>query len=236
MGIRAAMEHIPPLQMDRRYQFRWYGVEAAQNAQQVQNQIAMTNVLRGIPPQQYPGYQLDLVPVIAQLVENTFGPRLAPLLFKDMRSQLSIPVQLENNLLSEGIDLAVHPMDNDVEHIQMHMPLLGNGDPTGVVRVHLERHKMSMEQKTASSMQAGGMPPPTGIPQGATMVGGLNPSPPAGEPGIPGGQMNEQPQPGVAGTPRIGAQPGQPRFQKPPGAIHQDQLKAPGKMPRAQRQ
>jgi hypothetical protein len=233
MGIRATMEVIPPLQMDRLYQFRWFGVEAAQNAQQVQQQIAMTNVLRGIPPQSYPGYQLDLVPVIAQLVENTFGPRLAPLLFKDMKSQLSLPAQFENQLLVEGIDLAVHPMDNDVEHMQTHFPMLQTGDPTGALRVHLERHKLSMEQKMQAAMQAGGMAPPTGIPQGDTMVGGLQ-----GEPGIPGGAMGGQPQPGVAGTPRIGAQPGGPRpnGQGPPGMIHQDQLQSAGKMPRAQRQ
>lgn len=236
MGVRLQMELIPPLQMDRRYQFRWFGVEAAQNAQQIQQQIAYTNVLRGIPPQQYPGYQLNLIPIITQLTENTFGPRMAPLIFQDMRSQLSIPIELENQLLAEGIDLAVHPMDNDVQHIQAHLPLLFGGDPAGVVRVHIERHKMSMEQKTASSMQMSGMPPPTGIPQGATMVGGLSPSPPAGEPGIPGGSMGGQPQPGVAGTPRMGAQPMSPRFQGPPGSIHQDRLKSAGKMPRAQRQ
>jgi hypothetical protein len=156
-------------------------------------------------------------------------------LFKDMRSQLSLPPTFENSLLTEGIDLAVHPMDNDVEHMQAHLPLLLNGDPSGVLRVHIERHKMSMEQKTAAAMQAGGMPPPTGIPAGSTMVGGLS-GPPNGEPGIPGGQMNGQPQPGVAGTPRIGASPGQPRMQGPPGMIHQDALKSAGKMPRAQRQ
>lgn len=223
MGIRATMEQIPPLQMDRLYQFRWFGVEAAQNAQQVQQQIAMLNVLRGIPPQSYPGYQLNLAPAMAQMVENTFGPRLSPLLFQDMKSQLSLPAQFENSLLSEGIDLAVHPMDNDAEHMQVHLPLLQGGDPTGVIRVHLERHKMSLEQKTAASMAQGQMPPPTGIP---------------GEPGIPGGALGGQAQPGVAGTPRIGAQPGGPRpnGQGPPGLIHQDQLQSPSRMPRAQRQ
>lgn len=224
MGVRLTMEQIPPLQMDRRYQFRWFGVEAAQNAQQVQQQIAMTNVLRGIPPQQYPGYQLDLVPVIAQLVENTFGPRLAPLLFKDMRSQLSLPAEFENQLLVEGMDLAVHPMDDDAAHMQAHLPMLQAGDPTGMIRVHLQRHKMSMEMKMQAAMaQQQQMAPPTGIP---------------GEPGIPGGEMGGQPQPGVAGTPRIGAQPGGPRpnGQGPPGMIHQDMLQSAGKMPRPARQ
>jgi len=43
---------------------------------------------------------------------------------------------------------------------------------------------------------------------------------PQGMPGIPGGAG-----PGVAGTPRMGAQPQQPRpGQNPPGAIPQDNM------------
>jgi hypothetical protein len=49
-----------------------------------------------------------------------------------------------------------------------------------------------------------------------------------GAPGVPGGAG-----PGVAGTPRQGAQPGQPRGgQAPPGAIHRDQMQDPRVMPR----
>ncbi len=219
MGVRAKMETIPPLQMDNLYQFRWFGVEAAQNAQQVQQQIAMTNVLRGIPPQAYPGFTLDLTPVISQLVENTFGPRIAPLLFKDMKSQLSLDPMFENGMLAEGIDLAVNPADDDMAHMQVHMQLLPLGDPSGDIRVHMERHKLSLEQKTAAAMQAGSLP-------------GAQSSP--GEPGIPGGAVAGQPQPGVAGTPRIGAVPGGPRpnGQGPPGMIHQDRLVSAGKVPR----
>lgn len=223
MGVRAKMEKIPPLQMDRRYQFRWFGVEAAQNAQQLQQQIAGMNVLRGIPPQAYPGYQLQLAPLITHLVEGLFGPRLAPLIFVDMKAQLSLDPMFENTILADGMDMAVHPMDNDNEHLQAHMRLLMEmgGDPSGVIRVHLQRHKMSMQQKMQQQMmieqQAGGAAPPGG-----------------GAPGVPGGAMGGQPQPGVAGTPRIGAQPAGPRpnGQQPPGAIHRDEMKDPRSAPR----
>src|SRR5262249_59732041 len=67
MGLQAAMEEIPPVQMDKRYQFRWFGVEQARSAQQIQQQIAGMNVMRGIPPQQLSGYEVNLVPVITQL-------------------------------------------------------------------------------------------------------------------------------------------------------------------------
>ena len=216
MGIRAQMERIPPLQMDRRYQFQWFGVEAARNAQQVQQQIAGMNVLRGIPPDQYPGYKLNLVPIMTQLVENLFGPRMAPLIFENMKDQMSLDPMFENSLLAEGIDLAAHPFDDDNQHLQAHMALMQQmgGDPTGVIRMHIMRHKLSLEQKTAASMQM--------------QTAG------EGQPGVPGGALGGQAQPGVAGTPRIGAQPQGPRpnGQGPAGMIHRDQMQDPRVAPR----
>ena len=53
-----------------------------------------------------------------------------------------------------------------------------------------------------------------------------------GQPGVPGGAIGGQQQPGVAGTPRIGAQPGVPRAQGPPGMVPPDQLRDPRMMPR----
>lgn len=204
MGMRAVMEEIPPIQMDHRFEYRWFGVEAARNAQQVQNQIAALNVLKGIPPQLYEGYRLDAVPVITQIVENAFGPRLAPLVFKDMRSNLSVEPEMENDLLSQGFDCMVHPMDDDMAHMQAHQVALRGGDPSGMIRVHMIRHQQQMQQKAQAQMQQ--------------MQGGK------GLPGSPGGAG-----PGVAGTPRPGAQPGQPRLLKrPEGAINEDQLPRAG--------
>jgi hypothetical protein len=54
LGKQAEMQRIEPIQFNRRYQFRWYGVEAARTTQQVQQQIAALNVIRGIPAQFYP--------------------------------------------------------------------------------------------------------------------------------------------------------------------------------------
>ena len=125
MGARANMQAIPPTQMDKRYQFRWFGVEAARNAQQIQQQIAGLNILRGMPPELYQGYRLDLAPAIAQLVENTFGPRLAPLIFKDARMELTMDPNEENMLLLEGIMMPVHMMDNHQQHLMAHMQAHG---------------------------------------------------------------------------------------------------------------
>ena len=43
--MQAEMETIEPIQMDRRFEFRWFGVEAARNQQQIQMKMAGMNVL-----------------------------------------------------------------------------------------------------------------------------------------------------------------------------------------------
>lgn len=206
MGMRAIMEEVPPQQYDHRYEYRWFGVEAARNAQQIQQQIAALNVLKGIPPQMYQGYRLNAVPVITQIVENAFGPRLAPLVFEDTKMQLSVQPETENMLLEQGFDAMVHPMDDDMAHIQSHMQAMQmtGGDPHGTFRAHIIRHQMQMQEKAqAEQKQLQGLP------------------------GSPGGAA-----PGVAGTPRPGAQPAMPRQLKgPEGGIPQDQMPRAGSVP-----
>lgn len=199
MGLRAQMEEIPPIQMNNRFSFRWFGVEAARNAQQIQQQIGAVNVIRGIPPQQYQGYRLDLAPLLVQLAENVFGPRLAPLVFISLKDELSVPPELENQMLNDGFEVMVHPGDNDAEHLQAHMADMQSGDPSGQKRAHIIKHQAQMQQKAQAQ-------------QAMTAQGGM--------PGAPGGNG-----PGMAGTPKPGASPGQPHAAKQPnGAIPQDQM------------
>jgi len=205
MGTKAEMQRIEPIQFDRRYAFRWFGVEAARTQQQVQLQIAAVNVVRGIPPQQYEGYRLNLVPVISLLIENAFGPRLAPLIFENMADQMPVPAEQENILLQSGFEPPTHLMDDDDQHVVSHSMLMqmlqaGEGVQPGVIKkiqTHIWSHIQQKQKKQAMAMQAQ---------QGA--------------PGVPGGAG-----PGVAGTPRAGAvpAPGRPG-QQPPGAIHQDTI------------
>lgn len=216
MGVRLNMEVIKPIQMDRRFEFRWFGVEAARNAQQVQQQIAAINVVRGIPEQLYAPYKLDLRPVIANLLENAFGPRMTPEIFKDPRSMLSQDPEFENGLLNDGFPIPVHPLDNDAEHIQVHQELMRMGDPTGNIRIHLMKHVEQLAQKTQAQVMAQ---------QAQALEQGM--------PGVPGGAMGGQPQPGVAGTPRMGAQPALATGgQGPPGMIPHDRLNGAGIAPR----
>lgn len=216
MGVSSEMERVPPIQMGTRYQYKWFGVEQARAAQQIQQQIAGMNVIRGIPPDQLGGYKINLVPVVRQLVENTFGPRLAPLIFESPAEQMPVPVDQENILLLNGYEVPVHDMDNDMEHIQAHGALLqgpqgaGTGKKDQQIKAHIWAHMQQLQRKQAAALQ---------VQQGA--------------PGIPGGAIGGQAQPGVAGTPRIGAQPAQATGgQGPPGSIHQDQLQDPAVFPR----
>src|SRR6516162_3516777 len=220
MGLRAAMEQIPPVQMDRRYQFRWFGVEAARSAQQIQQGIAAMNVVRGIPPQQLNGYQVNLVPIITQLMENTFGPRLAPLVFVSPEAQLPVPVEQENMMLAEGFEVPTHPMDDDQQHMQAHGQLMrsiqmsGEGKNLKKIQTHIWKHMQQGQAKQQAQMQQ------------------MQAQQQQGMPGMPGGAIGGQQQPGVAGTPRIGAQPGVPRPQQPAGMIAPDQMRDPRMMPR----
>jgi hypothetical protein len=204
MGVKAEMQKVPTVQLNVKHYIKWFGVEAARNAQQLQQQIAAANVLRGIPPNLYPGYQLDLVPIITQLVENTFGPRIAPLVFKNIRDQISTDPELENDLLMQGMELEPSPGDDIQKHMQAHQKAMqATGDPYGTIRTHLRKHQiMAMMQMAQQGQQQPGLP------------------------GAPGGAG-----PGLPGTPRAGAQPGAPRTQGPPGMIHADQMSDPARMP-----
>ena len=197
MGMQVEMEKIEPVQMDRRFEFRWYGVEAARSQQQIQMRMAGINVLKQIDPKMIPGYELSLAPIIAEFVESTYGPRLAPRVLKDIRKQLTLEPQFENQLLESGMPLGVHPMDNDQEHLQAHMQAFQeHGDLTGVLREHMMRHQMQMQLKQ-QAMQA----------QQQQM---LQPRQPQGGGGGP--------RPGGAATgPR-------PAGQGPAGMVHQDRM------------
>lgn len=205
MGLKANMEQIPPIQWDNRYEYRWFGVEQARNAQQIQQQIAMANVIKGIPPEMYRGYKLNLAPLITRMADNTFGHRLAPLIFEKVQG-ITVNPDLENDLILQGFETPVHPDDNDQEHLAAHMQAAKmHGDPVGKFQMHIMAHQMQMQQKAQIAMQQ-----QQGAPQ----------------PGLPGGPGGAGP--GVAGTPKPGAQPSAPRMLKgPPGMI------PPESMPRA---
>lgn len=219
LGYYATMEEIPPFQTGKHYKFSWYGSEGFKAAQEVQQMIAATNVLRGIPPQQLGGRILDLGPVVDHLAKTAFGPRLAPNILKDQRHQMSIQPEEENEMLTQDFLLPVSPFDNDVEHLKVHQQALkAFGDPNGYIRAHMQQHIHQMQAKQQAQMG-----PPPGMP-------GTPGSPPAGPaPGIPG---QAGPMPQAPMLPRPGAQPGQMRgVQNPPGAIHPDNMVDPGRMP-----
>lgn len=204
LGMKQEMKQIPLIQLDKIYSFRWYGVEQARNAQQMQQQIALINVIRGIPPQMYPKYKIDMGPAIAQSFENVFGPRLTPLMLKTQEDELSIDPELENQLMEQGFTVPVHMMDDHQKHLKAHQQAAqATGDPSQRIQVHMMAHlnAMQAQQQAAMQQQQGG--------------------PPGGPPGQGG-------QPGA----RMGGQPGQQRNQGPPGMIHQDRMVDPSRMPR----
>lgn len=205
-GMKASLQRVPPLRMGSDYIFVWSGVEQARNAAMIQQQIAFLNVLRGIPPQMLSGRRIDMVPAIENAVGSVFGHRIAPKIFIDESTAYMYPPEWENeHALDENHEWPVSMQDDDKHHIEVHgkrFKELGPGlNPvTDRYRAHLFAHMMQLQKK---SQQAQGGPP--------------------GQPGTPGGG-----QPGIAGTPKPGAQPGQQRMKGPPGSLHQDRLPSAG--------
>lgn len=211
LGVKAEMVAIPPQQAGKRWRFRWFGVEAARAAAQIQQQISAINVI--MPMTQHPsiaqsGYRMDLVPLVRSVVESAFGPRLAPEIFKSIVDEFALDPELENELLIQGLDMPISPLDNFAKHMQAHVPLLQQFAPLtpahAAVQKHVQAHQQGEQVKQLAAMMA--------------QAGG--PSPIAG------------PQ---ARGPRRGAAPQPPRGpQQPPGAIHADRMPMAGSvvMPR----
>ena len=183
VGRKVVMEEIEPQQLHRRYDFRWFGVEAARNAAQMQQQISAVNVVRGIPPQQYPGYKLNLAPVITQMFENVFGPRIAPLVFSK-EDPISVDPMIENEMMEHGFDVKTHAGDDDMQHLQAHMAAMKQTmDPHGTLRRHMGEHQHQLQMKQQAQAQQG-QGQPGGAPGGPASGG--QPGPPQSQPGAPG--------------------------------------------------
>lgn len=198
IGVKASMQTIPLQQWGERYFFQWTGTAFTLNLSRMQQQIAFMNVLRGIPPQQLNGRKLDITPILESMCENVFGAELAGKVLIDDRNKYSVPPEIEDEMMINGIMVEVHEGDEDAQHVQAHQ-VSGQktGDPTGLIRTHIQGHMKQMQGKRQQAM------------------GAMQPQ--QGQPGIPGGAG-----PGVAGTPRPGAQPAPQRpMQQPPGSLPQ---------------
>ena len=210
LGVKAEMMKVEPLQMGKRYRFRWFGAEAARTAQQIQQQIAALNVMKGMaqdPSIQQAGYRINLVPFVRTLAENAFGPRLAPEIFEDVKDKLSYLPELENEMMAEKFEVPVSPADNNPKHIKEHMEFM-RAEPDIAVRLivtrHIEAHQKQMQmQQMAQVMQK------------LQAMAGQRPQAGPGRPGPQG--------------PAPGGQVGAPRpLRGPPGALHPDQMPKAG--------
>ncbi len=211
MGQRAELESVPPFELRRKTVFFWIGDEIVKGMQALQQKIGLFNLIMKIPPQLMPHFQLDLEPIICDIVETGFGARIARLCLKDTRSLISVDPHRENELMHMGHYIVVHPMDNAEEHLPVHeQDVKENGDPRMLITAHILDHKIALQAQKQQQMQPPGQPgqpqPGGGAPQGAPPGGGNT-------------------QPGAIPA------PGRPA-QQPPGAIHADQMHDPAMMPR----
>lgn len=204
VGIKAKMERVDPQQFGERYRFQWAGTTIIKGQQLNQMRIAWMNVLRGIPPQQLNGRKLDVTPILEIGTEDLFGPELTPRILVDERNLYTVPPEVENEMMHNNLPVQVHEADDDQAHLISHMSGARlTGDEQGRFRAHIAAHTMAMQAKLQKQQAQQ---------QGA--------------PGVPGG-----PRPGVAGSPRIGAQVAGPRgtAQNPPGLPGPDAGMGPGR-------
>ncbi len=209
VGAHAAVTDLEPQQFDITYSYRWIGTSFQMTMQRIQQGISWMNVLRGIPPQQLNGLTLDVTPIVKMGTEAIFGADMCQHILVDQRGMYTVPAKQENIILHNGMAVDVHEGDDDIEHMTEHNEAaVTSGDPHGYYRQHIADHLKALQIKRQKQM-AQQQPP--------------------GQPGIPGGQMGGQPQPGVAGAPRSGAMTSVPRPQQPPGALREEQM--PGGRP-----
>ena len=170
-GMKSGMQEVPLQQQQNRVTWRWLGVEAARTQQQIQQQIALMNVIRTIPPEQLGGRQVNMVPIIERAIDGACGPKLAQKVFP---SAAGVEPEMENEILAQGVDIPVHPQDNDAEHMKVHAQL-----PPGQIRDgHLRKHQQQMSMKAQAAaqqqqQQGGGKGPQAGgQPKGPRAVKG----------------------------------------------------------------
>lgn len=205
IGQKAKMTELQPQQFGERFRYQWAGTNIVQGQMLQQQRIAGLNVLRGIPPQQLNRRRLDVTPIIERFVEDLYGPEMAPKILIDESNMFTVPAEIENEMMHNDLPVAVHEADNDQQHLIAHMSAARmTGDLNGRFRAHIAAHTMAMQAKMQQQM---------GVAQG--------------QPGAPGAAA----QPGIAGSPRMGAQSAGPRgnVQGPPGLPHPDQAVGPGR-------
>lgn len=186
MGIQTEMQQIPPAEAGAHYQFKWFGVEGAKNAQHIQQGISLLNVLSKIPPNMMNGRKLDAGPLVDQLALDAYGPNLASKIVIDQRHQLSINPKLENEMLVDNFKVPVQPHDNDIEHIISHKAAMQmTGDPSGLIRQHIMEHIMQLQAKQAHGGGVGA-PPQGAQPQPQGPRPGAQVQPPTGPQNPPG--------------------------------------------------
>ena len=154
-GMKAMMRLVAPFRLGKSTVFYWIGDELIRNMQQVQQKIAFINVLRQIPPQAWQRYTIDWEPALLDAAEAVLGARISRLSIKSIADVLSVPPDEENEMMAEGHQVNVHPLDNAQEHIASHTQYLrANGDPDRIFEAHILLHQKMEMMKMAQRQMA----------------------------------------------------------------------------------
>lgn len=105
--------------------------------------------------------------------------------------------------MEHGFDVEIHPGDNDIQHLQVHMQALQmSGDPHATMRKHIQKHQLAAQAKAQKQMMAQ-QPQPQGGPASPGPTMGGQPGMPQSQPGAPGQiHPDQMARAGAPGMPR----------------------------------
>jgi hypothetical protein len=188
------------------FTFGWQGSVFTFNQNvRVQQMLNFIQILARVPPEflAQDNARVNWKYLLREIWATGFGDREAQQIITDIQPTRTVDAYIENELfrVGRGREVTISPLDDDMQHAQMHDDLFAEDLPPEVkqqVAMHIQRHAasyaMKQLQKQAEAQQAaqqammgGAAPPGPGGPPGAAP--GASPGPPGagGPPPGPGG-------------------------------------------------
>ena len=146
------------------YSFEWLGSTFSFNQNvRTQQMLNFIQILARIPPEflAQDNARVDWKYLLREIWATGFGDREAQLIIKDMNPTRMVDAWIENDLfkIGRGEEVTVSPLDNDMQHAQMHNQFLqgeGMGLPPETqqsLMLHIQRHAASYAMKQIQAQQ-----------------------------------------------------------------------------------
>jgi hypothetical protein len=195
------------------YDFEWLGSRFNFNQNvRTQQMLNFIQILARVPPEflAQDNARVDWKYLLREIWSTGFGDKEAQLIIKDINPTRAVDAKIENELFTagRGADVTVSPMDDDMQHAQLHTQFLQTEgrmlppEQQQELIQHIQRHAASFAMKQQQQQQAAEQ---AALQQQMALAGG------GAEPGGGGVPGNG------AGTPGGPVTPSRNVFPEPPG-------------------